>query len=83
MPASPKTTYSASVTGGGTSINSIPNHVWTDFDLRSGHPSNWPGWATFLNLVAKSVAAENTALDAERSSDDGHCQDRRAPGRPY
>ena len=35
VPASPKTTYSASVTGGGTSINSIPNSVWTDFDLRS------------------------------------------------
>ncbi len=35
FPASPKTTYSASVTGGGTSINAIPNAVWTEFDLRS------------------------------------------------
>src|SRR3984957_15696121 len=32
VPAVPKTTYSASVTGGGTSINSIPNSVWTEFD---------------------------------------------------
>ncbi len=39
VPTSPKTTYSASVTGGGTSINSIPNCVWTDFDLRSEAPS--------------------------------------------
>ena len=35
VPTEPKTTYSASVTGGGTSINSIPNAVWTEFDLRS------------------------------------------------
>ena len=62
VPASPKTTYSASVTGGGTSINSIPNHVWTDFDLRSESPVELARLeSTFLNLVAKSVAAENTA----------------------
>jgi tripeptide aminopeptidase len=62
VPTSPKTTYSASVTGGGTSINSIPNHVWTDFDLRSESPVELARLeATFLNLVAKSVAAENTA----------------------
>jgi len=35
VPLQPKTTFSASVTGGGTSINSIPNTVWTEFDLRS------------------------------------------------
>jgi tripeptide aminopeptidase len=28
VPARPKTTFSASVTGGGTSVNSIPNEVW-------------------------------------------------------
>ncbi|MGH3420812.1 MAG: M20/M25/M40 family metallo-hydrolase, partial [Streptosporangiaceae bacterium] len=35
VPEQPRTTYSASLTGGGTSINSIPNSVWTEFDLRS------------------------------------------------
>jgi tripeptide aminopeptidase len=62
VPASPKTTYSASVTGGGTSINSIPNTVWTDFDLRSESAAELARLeATFLDLTAKSVAAENAA----------------------
>jgi acetylornithine deacetylase/succinyl-diaminopimelate desuccinylase-like protein len=62
VPASPKTTYSASVTGGGTSINSIPNSVWTEFDLRSEAPDELDRLeATFLALVDASVAAENTA----------------------
>ncbi len=62
VPDSPKTTYSASVTGGGTSINSIPNSVWTDFDLRSESPDELGRLeATFLNLIDKSVAAENAA----------------------
>jgi tripeptide aminopeptidase len=62
VPARPKTTYSASVTGGGTSINSIPNSVWTEFDLRSESPAELARLeATFLDLLAKSVAAENAA----------------------
>ena len=62
VPTSPKTTYSASVTGGGTSINSIPNTVWTDFDLRSESAAELARLeATFLDLTAKSVAAENAA----------------------
>ena len=53
LPASPKTTYSASVTGGGTSINSIPDSVWTDFDLRSESPAELARLeAMFLDLVA-------------------------------
>jgi tripeptide aminopeptidase len=62
VPASPKTTYSASVTGGGTSINSIPNGVWTEFDLRSEASQELARLeATFLDLVEGSVAAENAA----------------------
>ncbi len=68
VPASPKTTYSASVTGGGTSINSIPNSVWTEFDLRSESPDQLARLeATFLDLIDRSVAAENAA----RSTQDG------------
>jgi len=62
VPAQPKTTYSASVTGGGTSINSIPDSVWTDFDLRSESPDELARLeATFLELVHAAVAAENAA----------------------
>ncbi len=35
VPSEVKTTYSASVVGGGTSVNSIPDDVWMDFDMRS------------------------------------------------
>jgi tripeptide aminopeptidase len=62
VPATPRTTYSASVTGGGTSINSIPNSVWTDFDLRSEAPGELARLeATFHEIVEQSVAAENAA----------------------
>jgi tripeptide aminopeptidase len=60
VPARPKTTYSASVTGGGTSINSIPNSVWTDFDLRSEAPEELARLeAAFLDLIDKAIATEN------------------------
>ncbi len=62
VPARPKTTYSASVTGGGTSINSIPNSVWTEFDLRSEAPEELAKLeARFLALIDQAVAAENAA----------------------
>src|SRR5580658_1048146 len=60
VPAEPKTTYSASVTGGGTSINSIPNAVWTEFDLRSELPSELATLEErFLEIVHAAVVAEN------------------------
>lgn len=62
VPRSPKTTYSASVTGGGTSVNSIPNNVWTEFDLRSESAAELDRLeSAFRELVAASVAAENAA----------------------
>jgi len=60
VPAEPKTTYSASVTGGGTSINSIPNSVWTEFDLRSVSVRELNELEErFLRIVDAAVAAEN------------------------
>ena len=60
VPAKPRTTYSASVTGGGTSINSIPNAVWTDFDLRSESIRELDELEKrFIAIVHASVAAEN------------------------
>ena len=60
VPSAPKTTFSASVTGGGTSINSIPDAVWTDFDLRSASAMELGRLeAEFLTIVAAAVLAEN------------------------
>jgi tripeptide aminopeptidase len=38
VPATPRTTYCASIFGGGTSINAIPEQVWVEIDLRSESP---------------------------------------------
>ena len=58
--AVPKTTYSASVTGGGTSINAIPNAVWTEFDLRSESADALAALdERFLEIIAAAVTAEN------------------------
>jgi len=60
VPSRPRTTYCASVTGGGTSINSIPNAVWTEFDLRSESiPELERLERRFQEIVHASVAAEN------------------------
>ena len=65
--ASPKTTYSASVTGGGTSINAIPNAVWTEFDLRSESIRDLEALEErFREIVAAAVDAEN-ALRSTRN----------------
>jgi tripeptide aminopeptidase len=48
------------VTGGGTSINSIPNTVWTEFDLRSESVRALADLeARFLAIIDAAVAAEN------------------------
>ena len=68
VPATPKTTFSASVTGGGTSINSIPNEVWLDVDLRSQSVDElFRLEARFHAIVEQAVAAENHA----RATDTG------------
>jgi acetylornithine deacetylase/succinyl-diaminopimelate desuccinylase-like protein len=62
LPAKPKTTYSASVTGGGTSINAIPNAVWTEFDLRSESAPHLASLEQdFFALLDAAVAGENHA----------------------
>lgn len=60
VPSNPKTTYCASVVGGGTSINSIPNAVWTEFDLRSESVRELAALEErFFDIVQAAVAAEN------------------------
>lgn len=62
VPADPKTTYSASVVGGGTSVNSIPEEVWLEVDMRSESPDELAKLERqFLGIVDASVAAENKA----------------------
>lgn len=62
VPADPRTTYSASVTGGGTSVNSIPAEVFVEVDMRSEQAG---ALATldrdFTAIVAAAVEAENAA----------------------
>ncbi len=62
VPAKPKTTFSASVFGGGTSVNSIPNEVWVEVDLRSEAPVELDRLEKrFLAIVQQAAAAENHA----------------------
>lgn len=62
VPAKPKATYSASVTGGGTSVNSIPNEVFMEFDMRSESREELAKVEkAFLAIVQKSVEGENAA----------------------
>ncbi|HEY0418489.1 MAG TPA: peptidase dimerization domain-containing protein, partial [Acetobacteraceae bacterium] len=62
VPAKPKTTFSASVAGGGTSVNSIPNEVWMEIDLRSEAPAELDRLVSrFQAIVQYAVEGENHA----------------------
>jgi acetylornithine deacetylase/succinyl-diaminopimelate desuccinylase-like protein len=62
VPKNPKTTYSASVTGGGTSVNSIPNEVFMEFDMRSVSADELAKLEQrFKGIVAAAVEGENRA----------------------
>ena len=62
VPAKPRTTYSASVVGGGVSVNSIPADVWLEVDMRSedkGELMKLDG--KFLQILQGAAAHENAA----------------------
>ncbi len=62
VPQHPKTTYSASVAGGGTSVNSIPNTATMEFDMRSEDPAELAKLDARLRAIMdESVALENKA----------------------
>jgi di/tripeptidase len=62
VPAAPKTTFSASVVGGGTSVNAIPDEVWLEVDMRSESAAELAKLEQqFLDIVTRSVDAENAA----------------------
>jgi tripeptide aminopeptidase len=65
-PKHPKTTFSASVTGGGTSVNSIPNSVFMEFDMRSESAAELAKLdQTLVGILDKAVAGENAARSAK------------------
>jgi tripeptide aminopeptidase len=69
VPAQPKTTYSASVTGGGTSVNSIPNEVWMEFDMRSEDAAELDKVEKrFLTILNQAVETENHARSTKEGS---------------
>lgn len=62
VPAGIKTTYSASVVGGGTSVNAIPQEVWMEFDMRSESAAELAKVEQgFLAILPRAVEAENAA----------------------
>lgn len=62
VPAVPKTTYSVSVAGGGTSVNAIPNATWMEVDLRSAAPAELAHLeARFLDILDQACHGENHA----------------------
>ena len=68
VPSTPRTTYNVGVVGGGTSVNSIPNEVWMDVDLRSESPQQ------LHKLAEEFIKQMNSAADDEnraRSTNQG------------
>jgi tripeptide aminopeptidase len=62
VPASPKTTFSVGVIGGGTSVNSIPFESWMEIDMRSESPEELAKEVeTFIGLMHEAADEENEA----------------------
>ncbi|MBB5687318.1 M20/M25/M40 family metallo-hydrolase [Sphingobium boeckii] len=68
-PTNPKTTFAAAVTGGGTSVNSIPDSAYMEFDMRSESAVELAGLEKrFLAIIDKAVAGENAARSTRAGS---------------
>jgi acetylornithine deacetylase/succinyl-diaminopimelate desuccinylase-like protein len=69
VPKTPKTTFAASVTGGGTSVNSIPDQAFMEFDMRSVSAEELGKLEKrFTGIIASAVAAENGARSTREGS---------------
>ncbi|ODT88710.1 M20/M25/M40 family metallo-hydrolase [Phenylobacterium sp. SCN 70-31] len=61
-PLQPRTTYATSVVGGGVSVNSIPDAIWLEVDMRSESRDELARLdARFLEIVNAAVVQENAA----------------------
>jgi acetylornithine deacetylase/succinyl-diaminopimelate desuccinylase-like protein len=64
VPAKPRTTYSASVVGGGVSVNSIPADVWLEVDMRSESAAELTRLdARFHEVLKEAADHENGARE--------------------
>jgi len=64
VPAKPRTTYAASVVGGGVSVNSIPADVWLEVDMRSESKEELAKLdAHFLAILKQAAEHENASRD--------------------
>ena len=64
-----QTSYSASVAGGGTSVNAIPMESWMEIDMRSASPSELTKLETRMkDLANAAAAAENKARSTKNGS---------------
>ena len=62
VPATPKTTFSVGVVGGGTSVNSIPFESWMEVDMRSESRAELEKIdRAFVALAQQAVDEENAA----------------------
>lgn len=62
VPASPKTTFSIGLIGGGTSVNSIPRDAWMDVDMRSESVAELKRVEDrLLKIVEQAAETENFA----------------------
>lgn len=67
LPSAPKVTYSASVAGGGTSVNTIPPQVFVDVDMRSTSTAEVERVDRELRAIAQhAVEEENATRSTER-----------------
>jgi tripeptide aminopeptidase len=61
-PGDPRTTYAASMVSGGTSVNTIPDRIELQVDMRSPDPAELARLENrFLAIVDQAVSAENFA----------------------
>jgi acetylornithine deacetylase/succinyl-diaminopimelate desuccinylase-like protein len=69
VPSDPRTTFSASVVGGGTSVNAIPEQVWLEVDMRSDSAAELAKLEQrFLGIVDAAVKGENAARSTRRGA---------------
>jgi tripeptide aminopeptidase len=62
VPERPKTTYATTMVGGGTSVNSIPDSVWMEVDMRSESADELDKLnRRFLAIVRDATGQENAA----------------------
>lgn len=69
VPRVPNTTFCASIVGGGTSINAIPEEAWVDIDLRSESADELAKLdSRFREIVAAAVDQENTTRSTSQGA---------------